>query len=95
MEIARAAEVGGVYQGKNQLLRGRNIWVKIAVLRNSRREAGCAQRNTRFRARNSFRPCMKRVQYRTVEACVHDGDQSEPARSRRREKNVETGRGLL
>ena len=55
MEIARAAEVGGVYQGKNQLLRGRNIWVKIAVLRNSRREAGCAQRNTRFWGRNIFR----------------------------------------
>ena len=30
------------------LLRGRSISVKIAVLRNSRREAGCAQCNTRF-----------------------------------------------
>ena len=30
------------------LLRGRNIWVKMAVLRNSRREAGWAQRNKRF-----------------------------------------------
>ena len=37
------------------LSRGRNIWVKIAVLRNSRREAGCAQRNTRFWASNIFR----------------------------------------
>ena len=34
------------------LLRGRNIWVKIAVLCISRLEAGCAQRNTRFWARN-------------------------------------------
>ena len=30
------------------MLRWRNIWVKIAVLRNRRRKAGCAQRNTRF-----------------------------------------------
>ena len=37
------------------LLRWRNFWVKIAVLRNSRREAGCAQRNARFWARNMFR----------------------------------------
>ena len=36
------------------LLRWRNFWVKIAVLRNSRREAGCAQRNARFWARNIF-----------------------------------------
>ena len=37
------------------LLRWRNIWVKIAVLRNSRREDGCTQRNTRFWARTIFR----------------------------------------
>ena len=42
-------------QGISQLSRGRNIWVKIPVLRNSRREAGCAQRNARFWARNMFR----------------------------------------
>ena len=36
------------------LLRWRNIWVKIAVLRNSRREAACEQRNTRFWVRNIF-----------------------------------------
>ena len=34
------------------LLSGRNIWVKVAVWRNSRREAGCAQRKTRLWARN-------------------------------------------
>ena len=43
----------------NQRLRccaGAKIRVKIAVLRSSRREAGFAQRNTRFLARNIFRP---------------------------------------
>ena len=30
------------------LLRWRNIWLKIAVLRNSHREAGCVLRNTRL-----------------------------------------------
>ena len=38
------------------LLRWRNIWVKIAVLCNSRREAGCAQRSTRILAHNILRP---------------------------------------
>ena len=36
-------------------LRWHNIWLKIAVLGNSRCEAGCPQRNTRFWARNIFR----------------------------------------
>ena len=34
------------------LLRGRNVWVEIAVLRNSRREALVVR--TRFLARNIF-----------------------------------------
>ena len=42
------------------LLRGRNFWFKLAVLRDSRREAGCAQRNQRFLARNIFRCSRKK-----------------------------------
>lgn len=37
------------------LLRGRNTWVEITILRDSRREPGCVQRFTRFRPRNIFR----------------------------------------
>ena len=43
------------------LLRGRNLWVKIAVLRNNRREVGYEQRNARFLVRNIFRRRGKNV----------------------------------
>ena len=33
----------------------------MAVLRNSRREAGCGQRNTRFLVRNVFRRMRKKM----------------------------------
>ena len=52
-QIRRCASVPGI----NLLLRccGRNMWVKVGVFRDRRREAGCAQSNTRFFARNIFR----------------------------------------
>ena len=41
------------------LLRGRNNWVKIAVFRNSRREAGCAQRKNAVFGAQRFSPPAK------------------------------------
>lgn len=42
-------------------LRWRNIWINISVLRNCRREAGCAQRDTRCWARNIFHRRLKKI----------------------------------
>ena len=39
----------------------RNMWVKIAVSRNSRCEAGCAQPSPRFGARHIFRRRRKKI----------------------------------
>ena len=52
-QIRRCASVPGI----NLLLRccGRNMWVKVGVFRDRRREAGCAQSNTRFLARKNYR----------------------------------------
>ena len=42
------------------LLRGRNIWDKVAVSRNSRREAGCAQHKHVILGAQHFPPQAKR-----------------------------------